>query len=210
MVRPAERPAPAPPPPDVAGEWPIALRLPEHWVLSDECLMEISELNRPWRFERGAEGDLEISAPSGFRSGSRGDRIAAQLIAWAERTGGQAGGADIGFRMPDGAVRSPDAWWASDERLRTLDPGDEGFATDCPDLVVEVRSRSDSLASQQRKMDRWLSYGVRLGWLIDPYGEHVWVYRPDDESPERLDRPDSLTDPSVLPRLSIDLGGIWP
>ena len=33
-----------------------------------------------------------------------------------------------------------------------------------------------------------MSNGVRLGWLIDPYQELVWIYRADG-SVEQLDRP---------------------
>lgn len=45
-----------------------------------------------------------------------------------------------------------------------------------PDFVAEIRSASDRLNKLQEKMrDTWIANGVRLAWLIDPYGEKAYV-----------------------------------
>ena len=46
-----------------------------------------------------------------------------------------------------------------------------------------------------------MSNGVRLGWLIDPYQELVWIYRADG-SVEQLDRPEALSGEDVCVGLS--------
>jgi Uma2 family endonuclease len=74
-----------------------------------------------------------------------------------------------GFYLPNGANRSPDACWISQERWDTLTEEQKGtFANICPDFVVELRSSSDTLKSLQEKMQEYMDNGARLGWLIDP------------------------------------------
>ena len=112
--------------------------------------------------------------------------------------------------MPDGSVRQPDAAWISDERLAALLPRGQrpAFPRIVPDFVIEVRSSSDRLSQQQRKMEEWISYGARLGWLVDPEQSRIYVYRPDAE-PEILERPDTISGEPELPGLEVDCADIW-
>ena len=103
----------------------------------------------------------------------------------------------------------PDAAWISDERLAAIADDDEIIWRICPDFVVEVRSATDDLGVLQEKMEMWISQGVRLGWLVDPREEVVWVYRPEREA-ERIERPDSLTATEIADDLTIDFSRIWP
>lgn len=190
---------------------PIVLRLPQG-VLSDELLIEISNLNEPLHFERSPEGALEISPPPGTLSGRRGSRIAVQIINWAdEHENGEAFGAASGFRLPTTAARDPDACWVSKESLRGVDTENEALWSVCPDLIVEVRSRGQTIRRQQEKMEEWMEAGARLGWLIDVYTEagEVWVYREGNAEPERLERPDSLNGENVAEGLTVDLTRVW-
>ena len=68
----------------------------------------------------------------------------------------------------------------------------------CPDFVVELRSPSDSLSSLHDKMGEYRDNGARLGWLIDPPGRQVFVYRPDSP-PERLEAPATLRERGQRP-----------
>ena len=43
----------------------------------------------------------------------------------------------------------------------------DSFPPLCPNFVVELRSKSDSLKSLQDKMQEYLDNGLLLGWLID-------------------------------------------
>ena len=53
----------------------------------------------------------------------------------------------------------------------------EGYAEVIPDLVVEVVSPNDSLSEVNDKALMWLSYGVRLVWVVNPSTRSVDVYR---------------------------------
>ena len=54
----------------------------------------------------------------------------------------------------------------------------------------------------------WLRNGVRLGWLVDPFEQQLWVYRPGAAAVV-LERPEQLSDEEVLPGLVVDLRRIW-
>ena len=72
------------------------------------------------------------------------------------------------FRLPNGSNRSPDVAWVSRKRWQSLTPEQQdGFLPLCPDFVVELRSKTDSLKSLQNKIQEYLKNGLLLGWLID-------------------------------------------
>lgn len=77
-------------------------------------------------------------------------------------------------------MRSPDAAWISHERWDALkEEQRKGFAYIAPYFVVELASPSDNLSALKNKMEKWRNNGVRLGWLIDPANETVFIYRID-------------------------------
>lgn len=192
-----------------ANAWaPLSLRLPGEWELSEQCLIELASLNDPWRFERSAEGALEIMPPPGPRSSDRGGRIYAQVLLGGDDRG-SAFESSGGFRLADSSIRAPDVSWVSNERLAGVEVDHEGAWPVCPDFVVEIRSPSDRLSQQQAKMRQWMSNGARLGWLIDPFEDAAWVYREGVGEPERIERPAKLDCGDVLPGLVIDLAHVW-
>ncbi len=83
------------------------------------------------------------------------------------------------FDLPDGSTHKADGAWISNQKLRRLSPKEEdSIALIVPDFVLEVRSKTDSLAQWKKKMsDVWMANGVRLAWLIDPRGKKAWIYR---------------------------------
>ena len=189
---------------------PIVLRLPPEWELTEQCLMEIASLNDPWRFERNAEGALEIVPPTGPLSSKRGVQILIQIAAWILNGGfGDLFESSAGFRLGDTSIRAPDVSWVSNERLADVEVGAEGAWPICPDFVIEIRSPSDRLPQQQAKMRQWMANGARLGWLIDPFEDAVWVYREDQGEPEKIERPSELDCGDILPGLTIDFTHIW-
>lgn len=70
-----------------------------------------------------------------------------------------------GFTLPNGAVRSPDATWVSNERWEALTESQqqEEFSPLSPDFVVELRSSSDSLEKLQEKMREYFDTKPRTG-----------------------------------------------
>ena len=195
--------------------WPIRIRLPEYWPLSNDCLEELSSLNQDLRLERGHYGELEINMPAGGASSNIGVRIIAPLMIWSDAgAGGMVQESSAGFDLSDDRSRKPlwgpDVSWMTPQQLADAGgtPPRKGFWHLCPVFVVEVRSPNDSLAYQQGRVADWISFGAQLGWLVDPQNFSVWVYRPNQE-PEQLERPQELSGEETLPGFSFDFTPIW-
>ena len=187
------------------------LRLPTDWQLTYERLFEIGELNELCQVERSAEGALIVSAPPPApESGWIESVLFGQFYSWATRAGWRAFGSTFGYTLRDGSLLVPDF---SCVPLAQIPPRndpmwDEPFAL-APPFVIETRSPSQSLASQQRKMQRYIDNGVQLGWLIDPRRKQIHIYRPN-QKPEVLDDPQSLSGDDVMEGLVVDLSDLWP
>ena len=143
--------------------------------------------------------------PTGWKSGNQNIILTQRLGNWTEADGtGLAFDSSTGFKLPNGANRSPDASWVTNERLEALNPDPTRFLPMAPDFVVELRSASDNLKTVQQKMQEYLDNGVRLGWLIDPQNQQVEVYR-QGRDVEVLQSPSSLSGEDVLSGFVLDL-----
>lgn len=189
---------------------PLVVRLRPVIDMTDDELLKFCSLNRDLRIERSADGDLIIMAPAGARSGARNAEITLQLAQWTKRHGqGVAFDSSTGFRLPNGAVRAPDAAWVHRTRLDALSDDDKDrFLPLCPDFVIELRSSSDALKTVQDKMEEYRANGARLGWLIDPMSRRVHVYESDAERRELVNPVELSADP-VLPGFVLDMTAIW-
>lgn len=189
---------------------PVVLHTRPALDMDEEQFFEFCRLNRDWRIERTADGDLEIMRPTGGETGNRNLKIALQLGQWTERDGtGVAFDSSTGFVLPNGATRSPDASWVRRERLQTLSAEQKSkFPPLSPDFVVELRSPSDPLATVEAKLREYIENGARLGWLIDPETRRAHIHRPN-EPVQVLEDPDSLSGDPVLPGFILDLRRIW-
>ncbi len=78
-------------------------------------------------------------------------------------------------RDPD-TVREPDIAYFSAEKM-PLGTRVTGYSETVPDLVVEVVSPNNSLREVNDKALMWLSYGVRLVWVVNPDTRSVDVHR---------------------------------
>lgn len=176
--------------------------------LTDEQFFQICQNNRDLRIERTAEGELILMPPTGWESGNRNSRLTQRLGNWADADGtGLTFDSSTGFKLPNGANRSPDASWVNRERLTALNPDPAKFLPIAPDFVAELRSATDSLETLRRKMQEYIDNGVGLGWLIDPQNQCVEIYRPGQEV-EILRSPSSLSGEDVLPGFVLDLANI--
>jgi Uma2 family endonuclease len=186
----------------------LILNLSPTIELTDEQFFQLCQNNRDLRLERTAEGELIIMPPTGWESGNRNSRLTQRLGNWTDADGtGISFDSSTGFKLPNGANRSPDASWVSRERLEALNPDPAKFLPLAPDFAVELRSASDSLKTVQQKMQEYIENGVRLGWLIDPQNQQVEIYRPGQEV-EVLQSPTSLSGEDVLPGFILDLAQI--
>ncbi len=84
----------------------------------------------------------------------------------------------------------------------------ERFAPLCPDFVVELMSKSDSLEKTRAKMKEYINNGARLGCLINRRQQQVEIYRPNREV-EILQSPQTLSGEDVLPDFVLHLAEIW-
>jgi Uma2 family endonuclease len=174
--------------------------------LSDEQFYQLCHNNDEWRLEQTAQGELIIMPPIGAISGNREADLNADLVIWNRQTKlGKVFSSSTIFTLPNGAKRSPDVAWIAKERWDALPLKEqEKFAKICPDFVIELRSRTDSLTQLQAKMDEYLANGVRLGWLIDPMSQQVAIYRPN-QAVEIISLPTTLSGENVLPEFTLEL-----
>ncbi|MDM9584902.1 Uma2 family endonuclease [Nostoc sp. GT001] len=174
--------------------------------LTDEQFFQMCQKNSNYRFERTASGEILIMPPTGSDTGNRNFDMVVELGIWNKQTKlGKGFDSSTGFTLPNGAERSPDVSWVKIERWNALTPEQqEKFAPICPDFVVELRYRTDSLKELQEKMQEYIENGTQLGWLIDRKNKRVEIYRPDKDV-EILDNPASLSGENILSGFVLDL-----
>lgn len=188
----------------------IAVDLSSIIELTDERLYELCQNNRELRLERSAEGELVIMSPTGGETSRLNAQLIAQLVIWANQTQtGIAFDSSGGFKLPNGAVRSPDASWVRlTTWLKLSDQQREKFIPLCPDFVLELRSTSDDLAELQEKMQEYIDNGAQLGWLIDPQERCIYVYCPQARV-EVLNNPQKIAGDPILQGFVLDLTKLW-
>ena len=185
------------------------MRLNPALELSAETFFHLAQLNRDLRMELNAEGDLSVMPPTGGNTSIRNARLTRRLGQWAEDEGrGEVLESSGGFRLPNGAVRSPDVSWVSRERLAELTQAQmDKFLPLCPEFVLELRSPTDRLEVVREKMQEYMDNGAELGWLIDPQERRVYVYTPDGV--EELEQPEKVKGTGVLEGFVLELEEIW-
>ena len=178
--------------------------------MTDEEFARMCGEHSDLSFELTADGDLIIMPPHHSITGARNQRIGAQLLQWADVDGrGVACDSSTGFRLANGARRSPDASWVVNERVDELPPeNQEGFWKLCPEFVIELRSHSDRLKSLREKMVEWIGNGAQLGWLIDQENRTVEVYRPAKE-PEVLANPTEVKGEGPVEGFVLHMEAVW-
>jgi Uma2 family endonuclease len=102
---------------------------------------------------------------------------------------------------PD-TYRGPDVCFVSYAKMPKEAEVPEGPLEFPPDLVVEVRSPSDSIRQMTDKSNEFLDAGVRVVVVLDPQTDVVWVTRTTDW-PQRYHNGDVLTITDVLPGFAV-------
>ncbi|MFN9615540.1 MAG: Uma2 family endonuclease [Dolichospermum sp.] len=188
----------------------VTLQIPKSLKFTDDKFVEIVAANKDLRLELSSQGELSIMSPTGGETGDRNLELGGQVWFWNRQTGlGKAFDSSTGFKLPNGATRSPDVSWIKIERWNALTPEQrKRFLPLCPDFVIELVSESDDLADTQAKMREYIANGLQLGWLINPKNQQVEIYRPNQEI-EVLESPTSLSGEDVLPGFILDLQPIF-
>jgi Uma2 family endonuclease len=177
--------------------------------LTDSEFFKFCQLNRDLRIEMTSNGEVIIMSPVGSEGGNRNFKLTTRFGAWAEADGTGVGfDSSPGFKLPNGARRSPDLSWIRHDRWEAVPKKQrKKFAPICPDFVVELRSETDPPEMLQEKMKEYLRNGAQLGWLIDPLEKKVHIYR-SKATVEILDRPRNVSGEPLLKGFVLDLGGI--
>jgi len=173
--------------------------------LTVKDLEKLQEQAPDYRMEL-VDGAIVVMSPSGYESDEVAFEFGAQLRNWVRpRKLGRVTGSSAGFTLPNSDTRAPDVSFVQAERLRK---SPRSFAELTPDLMVEVKSPTDSLKSLRAKIDQFLSLGTRIGILINP--EQRWVEeRRSGQEPLSLHDGDVLTVPDLLPGWEVKVDDLW-
>jgi Uma2 family endonuclease len=178
--------------------------------LTDDQFYELCLKNPDVKFERNAKGELIIMPPTGGETGNCNAEITTDFVIWNRQTKlGKVFDSSTGFKLPNGADRSPDVAWVKQERWDALTPEQKKkFPPISPDFVLELMSPTDTLQKLQEKMREYRSNQVKLGWLIDRKTRRVEIYRQGQEV-EILESPTELSGEDVLPGFVLNMEIVW-
>jgi Uma2 family endonuclease len=182
---------PAPPP------WPEDY-VPRLFTAADLAAMP-SELPSGTVLYELHHGRLITMPPPGFEHAAVGLKVGAALLNLGEERGHGKATGDVGIilrRNPD-HVYGADAAFIANHRLPArIAP--EGYLETIPDLVVEVRSKNDTLAALARKAAEYLEAGGVVVWVADPINCNVVEHRQGAE-PRTYGEDDTLTLEDIIP-----------
>ena len=188
----------------------VTFNLSPPFELTDDAFYQLCRNNPDVKFERTATGELVVMSPVGGEGGKREADLITDLNIWNRQTKlGVVFSSSAGFKLPNGADRSPDAAWVKQERWDALSPEQQRkFPPIAPDFVIELRSESDDLEGLRAKMREYRDNNVILGWLINPKDQQVEVYR-QGQPVELLAAPESLSGEAILPGFNLELNRIF-
>jgi Uma2 family endonuclease len=178
--------------------------------ISDEQFYQLCTQNPETKFERNCDGEIVIMPPTGGETGKRNANLIVQLAIWNRQAKlGEVFDSSTGYKLPNGANRSPDVSWIKQERWDGLTSEQkEKFIPLAPDFVLELMSPTDYLVNTQAKMQEYLDNEVKLGWLINPQAKQVEIYRLGQEA-ELLDSPQFISGEDILPGFVLNLADIF-
>ncbi|VEP15808.1 conserved hypothetical protein [Hyella patelloides LEGE 07179] len=178
--------------------------------VSDRHLELLSRDNPDARLETNSQGQLIFMSPTGGETSERNSELIFQVKLWNRRDKlGKVFDSSGGFKLSNGAVRSPDVSWIPIEKWNSLTKEQRRkYLPVDPDFVIELMSPSDSIDEAQNKMKEYMNCGVRLGWLINPDDKQVDIYRQGKQK-EVLNNSLTLSGESIMPGLVVDLSEIF-
>ena len=151
-------------------------------------------------------GEIIVMSPSGYESEEVASRMLGKMFPHVDANRlGRVTGSSAGFTLPNSDTRSPDVSFVTAERLRR---SPRSFAELAPDLMVEVKSPTDSVSKLETKILSFLEMGTRVGILVNPDDRTVKLYRTGQETVVLKDG-DSLTVPELLPGWEVAVLELW-
>ncbi|NMG11296.1 Uma2 family endonuclease [Brasilonema sp. UFV-L1] len=188
-------------------------------MFSIKDLEQLQVEHPEWQMEL-VDGSIVVMGPSDYESEEIGSRLLTFLNMWVmPRKLGRVTGSSAGFILPSiqtedtevgngisRNLRAPDVSFVKAERLKK---SKRDFVELVPDLMVEVKSKSDRIKPLIEKIQLFLQLGCAVGILIDPDKLTVTVYRLNQD-PVVLKDNNKLTLPDLLPGWEITVSELWP
>ena len=190
--------------------WCGPVTLAAHCFSNDQTFADFCAANPDFRLERSPRGEILVMAPAGGEASYRSGGVFGQLNNWAIRDKrGRAFDSSAGFRLANGAIRSPDAPCVLNERLATLSKQQKrAFLPLCPYFIIELACPSDQLTDLRAKMREWIEEGVECGWLIEPDSRVIEVHR-RGRAVETLTGVERIEGRGVIEGFVLELQDIW-
>ncbi len=174
--------------------------------LSVKDLEKVQTEHPDWQLEL-VQGNIIAMGPSDYTSDEIGTEFARLLGNWVKpRLLGRVTGSSAGFILPNLDLRAPDVSFVRGEKLKR---SKRDFVELVPDLMVEIKSKTDRIQPLKEKIELFLNLGTQVGILIDPDRLTVTVYRLNDRSLVLKDG-DILTIPELLPGWELPISALWP
>ncbi|GAB4497914.1 MAG: Uma2 family endonuclease [Saprospiraceae bacterium] len=177
--------------------------------VTDEEFYAFCMENPELRIERNADGKIIVMPPTNSETGRYNSEIHLEIGIWNRKHKlGVTFDSSAGFKLPNGAERSPDTAWITNERWNALPVEQKKrFAPIVPDFVLELRSDDQNLTELREKMDEYMDCGCRLGWLVDPQHRRTYVYFANGDI-QTISFDDALSGGDVMPGLEMKMGEV--
>jgi Uma2 family endonuclease len=150
-----------------------------------------------------------IMVPPGDSHGAAQLSIGAQLKVQGELKGHGKARTEVGvilWRNPDRVV-TPDVLFIAKKSL-PIRTSREGYLETIPELVVEIRSKNDSLKYVERKVRDYLKAGVQIVWVPDSTTKTVTVHSAAGES-KVYGENDTLQLSGLIPDFSMAVADVF-
>lgn len=159
------------------------------------------------------DGELIEMSPTNLLHQWLASEISAEIRNFAKRHDLGFVGVEGGFSPIDDrhSLRAPDVAFVCKDRMPQ--PLPQTFAGFMPDLAVEIKSPSNTMAELREKAAWFLQHGTRLFWLVLPDRAAAEVCREGDDGTVDFEfvGPDgSLSGENVLPGFELELRTLFP
>jgi Uma2 family endonuclease len=155
-------------------------------------------------------GRLITMPPPGFDHGAVEARFTGAFVYDGEKRGlGKAACGEVGlilWRNPDRVVGVDVAFITNASLPIRRSP--EGYLETIPELIVEVKSKNDTVPFVERKVADYHRAGVRVVLVADPAARTVTVYRPG-QAARPLGEKDVLTVEDIIPGLELKIAELF-
>jgi Uma2 family endonuclease len=187
-------------------------------------LEQLQTQHPDWQMEL-VDGSIVVMGPSDYESDEITIEFARVMANWVRpRQLGRVTGSAAGFILSKSEeedssnengsngqkeprnLRAPDVSFVRANRLKRTK---RDFVELVPDLMVEVKSKTDRVKPLVKKIKLFLELGAVVGILIDPDKRTLTVYR-QNQSPVTLSDGDTLTVPELLPGWELAISELWP